>query len=303
MLKLREIQPAKVLTLFCDLLDRYLGLSCYIPIDEEKLCQDHSYNWLPNLESEASSWDGRNSVARILARAIWAITKQILEQDSSKVEILFGQLQGYRWQIFDRISLQLLRQFPMHFPNFIIHRLTDRHRFERLALNSIVVRVDDCHEHALLLKEQFSNLPDNAQKQIFDLLLEDPIDVMKIAQYFWIPLNQYLAKQGDEKSQLVISKLGRGRMASLPGSKLSVIASIFNLDTSNAHDALGDITMMKDVFFNMIDELKQYEDFNLPYNTRIDRISLDKRTKETEKKQVQKTNLRDRKFRKKYRKE
>lgn len=129
------------------------------------------------------------------------------------------------------------------------------------------------------------------------------IDVMKIAQYFWIPLNQYLAKQGDEKSQLVISKLGRGRMASLPGSKLSVIASIFNLDTSNAHDALGDITMMKDVFFNMIDELKQYEDFNLPYNTRIDRISLDKRTKETEKKQVQKTNLRDRKFRKKYRKE
>jgi DNA polymerase III alpha subunit (gram-positive type) len=129
------------------------------------------------------------------------------------------------------------------------------------------------------------------------------IDVMKIAQYFWIPLNQYLAKQGDEQSQLVISKLGRGRMASLPGSKLSVIASIFNLDTSNAHDALGDITMMKDVFFNMIDELKQYEDFNLPYNTRIDRISLDKRTKETEKKQVQKTNLRDRKFRKKYRKE
>lgn len=167
-----EHQPDRVLTLFCDLLDRYLSLS--YPITEEQFCEDYSSSWLPTLDSNSEN------IASILAGATWDITRQIAERDLNQARNLFQKFQGYRWRTFDRISLHLLRRFPEQVSDLIIDRLTDRDRLEWLGLypdrRGIFYY---SHEHALLLKEQFKNLPVDAQKQIFRWLLEDPTDVMK----------------------------------------------------------------------------------------------------------------------------
>jgi hypothetical protein len=150
---LTEQQPDRILTLFCDLLDCYLNIS--YSTEEGLFSEDHSYSWGVFLDSISWEFYGIN---RLLARSIWDVTKQILEKDSNQVRSLLQKFQGYRWRIFDRIILNLLRCYPEKVPELIIERLTERNRLDWLG--------DDwfyySHEHAFLLKEQFVNLPAHA---------------------------------------------------------------------------------------------------------------------------------------------
>lgn len=171
-----EYEPDLVLALFCDLLIRCLNLS--YSTRERRFSEDYSSSWSPTLDSSS---ENLHRVDSILAGAIWDVTRQIAERDLNQARNLFQKFQGYRWRIFDRISLHLLRRFPEQVSDLIINRLTDRDRLEWLGLYLERMGIFHySHEHALLLKEQFKNLPVDAQEQIFRWLLEDPVDVMKI---------------------------------------------------------------------------------------------------------------------------
>jgi hypothetical protein len=172
---LTEYQPEAVLTVFCELLSCYLGFSR--SIGDEQFSEDYSFSWSPTLEGASGN---SNEIDSILARAIWNIAKQIAGSDLNKARNLFQKFQGYRWLIFDRISLHLLRFFPGQVLDLIIDRLLDRKRYQWLGLYLEETGLYYSHEHALLLKEQFTNLPIGARHQIFQWFLEDPMDVMEV---------------------------------------------------------------------------------------------------------------------------
>jgi DNA polymerase III alpha subunit (gram-positive type) len=114
------------------------------------------------------------------------------------------------------------------------------------------------------------------------------LDIMKMAQYLWIPLHQQLAKEGNERSQEILNILGTSASGRLVGSTLGKVANSFGIDSSGAHDALEDVTMMSKVYREMLKDLEQYQDFKIDTDTRRDRIGADARfrrkDKETRKK-------------------
>ena len=170
-----EKRPDEALALFCDLLDRYLSFS--YPAVEGRSSEDHLPSWIFTIDRSSANLD---RIDIILAKSIWDVTKLIAERDVNQARNLFQKFQGYRWRVFDRISLHLLRRFPEQLSDLIIARLTNRDLLEWLGLYLEGMGVYYSHEHALLLREQFANLPIEAQERIFVWLLEDPIDGMKI---------------------------------------------------------------------------------------------------------------------------
>jgi hypothetical protein len=159
-----EQKPDVVLTLLCDLLGQYLNFS--YSDREERFSEDYSSSWFPTPDSSSENPHGIDS---ILAGAIWSVTTQIVDRDSNQKRSLFQKFQGYRWRIFDRISLHLLRRFPGQLSDLIIDRLANRDRLEWLE-----GWFNYSYEHACLLKEQFANLPVEVQKQIFQWIEEGP---------------------------------------------------------------------------------------------------------------------------------
>ncbi|MGF1981403.1 MAG: hypothetical protein RMY30_038270 [Nostoc sp. CmiSLP01] len=169
---LTEHQPNEVLILFCELLDRYLSLS--YSTSEWRKYYDYSYSWCLTLNS--NSWN-LHGIKSLLAVSIWNIANHILERDQSQIRNLLQKLQSYRWQIFERIALLLMRRFPEKVSDIIVERLTKRDRFQYLGSH-----FDESHEHARLLQEQFKNLSIEAQNQIFQWLAEGPVDALKVDQ-------------------------------------------------------------------------------------------------------------------------
>ncbi|WP_409882141.1 hypothetical protein [Nostoc sp. DedQUE07] len=169
---LAENQPHEVLTMLCELLNSYLNFSGLIQTNQ--IYEDHSYLWCPNIDSIERHYHGIKS---ILTDSILDVVKRISEADKNQVNNLLQKLQGYRWRIFDRIALHLIRQFPEQASEKIIERLTQRDRFQLLEKY-----FSYSHEHARLLKEQFNNLPSEAQNQIFQWLAEGPVDASEIEE-------------------------------------------------------------------------------------------------------------------------
>ncbi|MBD2535491.1 hypothetical protein H6G97_41320 [Nostoc flagelliforme FACHB-838] len=162
---LSEHQPNAVLTLLCDLLERYLSLSSFL-VREGQINEDHSYYWSPRLNR---SLDNSYGIKSYLIASILDVIKRILELDKTKARDLLQKLQSYHWRIFDRVAIYLLQQFPEQASDIIVARLTERDRFEWLGN-----RFNYSHEHARLLQQQFKNLPGEAQNQIFQWLAEGP---------------------------------------------------------------------------------------------------------------------------------
>jgi hypothetical protein len=173
--ELVEKCPDEVLTLFCDLLDRYL--SFLHPGSQGQYFEDHIPSWIFTIDNSSANLDRIDS---ILARSVWDVSKHIAERDVNQSRNLFQKFQGYHWRVFDYISLHLLRSFPAQLPDLIIECLTDRDRLDWLDLRPDCMANYYACEYALLLREQFANLPVDAQEKIFCWLLEEPKDVMKI---------------------------------------------------------------------------------------------------------------------------
>ncbi|MEM9447874.1 MAG: hypothetical protein AAGA75_05000 [Cyanobacteria bacterium P01_E01_bin.6] len=171
---LAEQNSEAVLSLLCDLLNQYLSLSC--SSEEKQISEDHSSFWfsVSNSSSKPYRIDG------ILAENIWSNTIKLIESDSTHARHLFHKFQNYPWRVFDRFSLHLLRRCPEQLSDLVIERLTNHDRLEWLGLYLEGMGFSYSHEQALLLKEQFANLPSDAQKQILQWLQGDPVNVMKI---------------------------------------------------------------------------------------------------------------------------
>lgn len=105
------------------------------------------------------------------------------------------------------------------------------------------------------------------------------LDVMKIVQYFWIPLQQQLAKEGNEKSIEILNILGTSGYSALVGSTLGKVASSLGIDNSNAHDAFGDVTMMSNIYHDILKDLKEYQDVEIDKEYRRGRIAADNKFK------------------------
>ena len=115
--------------------------------------------------------------------------------------------------------------------------------------------------------------------EIFNVLTKDKklksttLDVMKMAQYLWIPLHQQLAKEGDPRSIEILNTLGTSASGRLVGSTLGKIANSFGIDSSGAHDALEDVTMTSKVYREMVKDFEKYQDLDIANDTRRDRVA------------------------------
>jgi hypothetical protein len=175
MSELSEKLPEKVLTLFCELLAEILDLR--YSIRENGFFEDQSCFWF-NLRDD--SLDHSREVKAVLAKAIWEITNGILDKDENKAGILLGNFQGYPWRVFDRISLHVLRRLPEQLSDSVIGRLTNRERLDWLGLDSGYPAELYVWEHAMLLQDQFSELPIDAQKKILHWFAEGPTDAAQV---------------------------------------------------------------------------------------------------------------------------
>jgi DNA polymerase III alpha subunit (gram-positive type) len=103
------------------------------------------------------------------------------------------------------------------------------------------------------------------------------LDVMKLAQYFWIPLHQQLAQEGNERSKEILDILGTSGSGSLVGSTLSKISKALGIDASGAHDALADVTMTSKAYYGMLEDFKKYQENTISSDFRRGRISADRK--------------------------
>lgn len=215
-----KLEPERILDLFITLLDRYLSLYLSDSTKREKFFEDHSSIWYSTFNSTSQSLYRTDRIDSILTGAIWSTTKQIAEQDPEQVKNLFRKFQNYRWRIFDRICLHLLRGFPNQVSDLIAERLTDRKRLSWLGLSPKDMESDYSREHALLLKEQFVNLSINLQEQIFRWLLEGPTNAMEVEveqrekfvgywQRDWFSvISDYLSLPCQQRYNELVRKLG-----------------------------------------------------------------------------------------------
>lgn len=109
------------------------------------------------------------------------------------------------------------------------------------------------------------------------------LDVMKIAQYFWIPLQQQLAEKGDERSIEILNKLGTSGSGNLVGSTLGKVANSLGIDNSQAHDAFGDVIMTSGIYREMLKDLEQHQNVEIDKEYRRGRIAADLKFKRKDK--------------------
>lgn len=147
-----------VLTLLCDLLETAVSLSRRS--GEQDGGEDYSYIWSPDLEDNSD-----REIKDLLVGAVRRAVEQLASQDAGMVPRFVNILEGYRWSVFKRLALHLLRFSPEAASDLIAERLTDRANYEDTGL---------WHEYILLARDQFNNLTEQQRALILGWIDEGP---------------------------------------------------------------------------------------------------------------------------------
>ncbi|MEO0434492.1 MAG: hypothetical protein AAF151_22645, partial [Cyanobacteria bacterium J06656_5] len=158
--------------LLCELLNNYLSFSN--PNIEGEIAEDYSSHWLPIIDGDSRR---SHEVDSILGSFIWDTAISISDIEPNQSKRILQEFSNYRWRIFDRISLHLLRRYPKYLSEHIDERLKAPNRLGWLGFYLEGTGVYYSHEHALLLSEQFSSRSVEIQGLILDLLVNDPSEV------------------------------------------------------------------------------------------------------------------------------
>lgn len=148
--------------LFSDLLEKALTLS-KTSSEDEPGAEDYSYIWHPHLEDKPPG----DHLKNILVPAVRNVGHAIAAQDPTQVPTLVQKLENRQYEIFRRLALDLLRQFPDHAESLIAARLTDRRLFDALGT---------LREYQLLAKEWFGKLQAKDQQEILTWIEAGPGD-------------------------------------------------------------------------------------------------------------------------------
>lgn len=117
-----------------------------------------------------------HDVEDVLVTAVRDAAERLAAGDPTRVPALVALLEGYRWRIFHRLALHLLRRFPANAADLIAERLTDRERFEDPDL---------WHEYTLLVREHFVDLEPVQQETILSWIDSGPNPTEVEAVWAW----------------------------------------------------------------------------------------------------------------------
>ncbi len=148
--------------LFCDLLEKALSLS-KTSSEDELGAEDYSYIWHPHLDDKPRG----DHLKNILVPAARDVAHAIIAQDPTQLPPLVEKLENRRYEIFCRLALDLLRQFPDGAESLIAARLTDRRLFDARGT---------LREYQLLAMEWFGKLQAKDQQEILIWIEAGPGD-------------------------------------------------------------------------------------------------------------------------------
>jgi len=156
--RLLEVAGEPTFEMLCNLLDNAVRLSP---------AQDYSHSHRVRIE------DDPLGIRELLISAVRDAAEHLARHNPVAVSDLVSVLESYNWTIFHRLALHLLRRFPNEVQGLIAARLTERDRFQNQQW---------FYEYKLLLSEQFSLLPSEAQETILAWIKEGLTNVSWVSE-------------------------------------------------------------------------------------------------------------------------
>ena len=147
--------PAMVL--LCDLLEKSLQIK---RLGKEE-SQDYSYIWRPAIEEDKRI----GGVKNLLVSAVRDAAEQLIRENLADLKDIIGELNKYKWNVFKRLRLHLLRLFYQEDQELLAEHLTDYYLFDEPDVH---------HEYFLLAQEFFSHLKADDQSRILSWITEGP---------------------------------------------------------------------------------------------------------------------------------
>jgi hypothetical protein len=161
----------RALRLLCDVLETAISLSR--GQGEREGGDDYSYIWRPDLDDDNPD----REIKDLLVSAVRKAAEQLATHDAGLVPTLVNTLESYRWLVFKRLALHLLRFSPAVTGDLITERLTDRANYEETGL---------WHEYILLARDHFNNLAEHQREMILGWIDEGPsIEEVKAQRENW----------------------------------------------------------------------------------------------------------------------
>jgi len=162
-------QPA--FDLLCGLLDQAVSIST--PAESGRWRDSHSYMWHHAVESDP---DGRfGDVSNLLVSAVRDAALRVISDRKMSVRAVVTALRRRRCDIFDRISLHVLRVCPTSPRALIADRLVRKRRFAKMS------ELD--HEYVLLFRDAFGSLRDEEQRTVLAWMEKGP-DLKRYARRY-----------------------------------------------------------------------------------------------------------------------
>jgi len=150
-------EPCKFVEILCEKLQKLIKLEM-----ETENFYDASYIWRPAIEEHTQNMDDRD-VKNLLVTSIRDSLEALAKSNSEVFEKCFKLLSNYKYSIFRRIELYLLRRFPELLRDEILKVFSDKKVFEDIHL---------WHEYYHLLQTQFSKLPQDIKDKILSWIGE-----------------------------------------------------------------------------------------------------------------------------------
>lgn len=149
------------LLLLCDLLLKAIRIE--IPWNERKKLSDRSMLWRPAIEDHEQNLGER--IKEALVVAIRDFATQMLEEGKINADALFKHLESYKFPIFKRIILHILREHPEG-----NHLWIERYLGKKKYFSDPYYR----HEYYWLIHHQFNQIPNNLQKRYLGWVTQGP---------------------------------------------------------------------------------------------------------------------------------
>jgi hypothetical protein len=158
----------RALSLLADLLD--LAVDFSQRQDKSTRPMDHSYIWRPAIEDHPQNVS--SGIVDMLISAVRDAAEQIAKANPDHVTTIVSILESHQWQVFRRIALHVLGDFPTRASDLIADRLTNREYFDTPGLR---------HEYYLLSQRCFGMLLAERQAEILGWIDKGPnVELLKM---------------------------------------------------------------------------------------------------------------------------
>jgi hypothetical protein len=181
--------------------------------ENSPIWEDRSMYWRPAIEEHPRNRTP-HGVAELLAIALRDAAEQIVESNPSKMRSLVLMLEKWRWRVFHRIALYLIRKYPDSDRDLLTERLVDQKRFSNSS------SYED-YEYVFLAKEYFGDLSKEEQEKIlgwienpnFDLSgWEDQEERAQGVKYWQLkkltPIKDSLPAKWQQRYQQLVNEYG-----------------------------------------------------------------------------------------------